>query len=189
MSFYLDSVATVEKRLNHEKNILSEANYKVIGQGQNSNPRGTTLGKKYRKLSPETKGLVGALAQISGVKKTAEAFSINPVVASSLKRGMTQNGTEADPEVRKETKSILDSLGVQASNVVSESLARLLNSRRLDDAKTSELATVAGIAMGIFEKTQPKKPESSLAGRIVFMVPPSRGIEDYSIIDVEPVRE
>jgi hypothetical protein len=189
MSFYLDNAAIVEKRLNNPKNLLSEAGYKVIGQGQNSNSRGTTLGTKYRKLSPETKGLVGALAKISGVKETSKTFGISPVVTSALKRGMTQNGTKADTEVRKETKSVLDSLGVQASNVVQESLARLLNSQRLNDAKTSELATVAGIAMNIFEKTQPKRPESFQLGRIVFMVPQSREVSDYSIIDVESVRE
>lgn len=188
MGFYLDNVASVEKRLNDPRNLLTALNTQTLGKGKHDY-RGNKTGTPHRKLSPETKGLVGALAKISGTKETSKTFGIQPVMTNRFKNGMTSDGTEADPKVRTEIKSVLDSIGVQASNVVQESLARLLNPARLTDAKTSELATVAGIAMNILEKTQPRKQESFLAGRIVFMVPPSRGIEEYDVIDVEPTRE
>ncbi len=187
MSFYLDNTVAVEKRLNDPRNLLNESTFKALGQGQHDF-RGTGIRKPYRKLSPETKGLVGALAQISGTKQTSKGFGLNPVMTNRYKAGLTSDGTQADPEVRKETKSVLDLIGVQASNLVQESLARLLNPSRLTDAKTTELAQIAGVAMGIVEKTRPVQT-SFIAGRIVFMVPPGREIGDYDVIDVEPVKD
>ena len=186
MSFYLDSVASVEKRLNDPRNLLS-VTHKAIGKGQHDF-RGTGVRKPYRKLSPETKGLVGALAQISGTKETSNTFGISPVMTNRFKNGMTSDGTEADSEVRKETKSVLDSIGVQASNLVQESLARLLNPARLTDAKTPELTQILTASMNVVEKTRPQQ-QSFIAGRIVFMVPKSREESEYDVIDVEAVRE
>lgn len=186
--FYLDSVVEAERRINHPNNLLTEAKYKTIGQGQSS-IHSRPNRKEYRKLSPETKGLVAALAQVSGVKETSEALGIHRVTVSALKNGMTTSGKDPDPEVRKQTESVLDRIGSKASDLVQESLARLLNPARLADAKTSELANIAGIAMSIVEKTQPKTPNTFIAGRVVFMVPPSRNVDQYDVIDVDPVRE
>jgi hypothetical protein len=187
MSFYLDSATAVEKRLNDPRNILSENGFKAIGKGQ-AGFRGTGERKEYRKLSIETKGLVAALAQVSGTKETSKTFGVQPVITNRLKNGMTSDGNKADTELRKETKSVLDSIGVQASNLVQESLARLLNPSRLTDAKTPELTQIAGVAMNILEKASPQK-NSFIAGRIVFMVPQAKETSDFEVIDVIPTRE
>ncbi len=186
MGFYLDSVLSAEKRLNDPRNVAG-LNYRTIGQGKSENSR-SRAGSPGRSLSLETKGLVSALAQVSGVKETAKALNFPPVLVSRFKNGQTSNGTQPDPELRKEATSVLDRIGNQASSLVSTSLERLLDPSRLIDAKTSELTQIAAVAMGIVEKTQPKT-NMFMAGRICFMVPPSREVSDYDIIDVEPVKE
>jgi hypothetical protein len=105
-TFYLDNIVEAEKRINHPKNLLNGADFKTVGQGQHDY-RGDGNRKQYRKLSPETKGLVSALAQVSGVKETAKNLGIPPIMVSRYKNGMTADGTNADPEVRQEAKSIL----------------------------------------------------------------------------------
>jgi hypothetical protein len=187
MGFYLDNAASVEKRLNDPRNILSENSYGAIGIGQSS-IHSRPDRKEYRKLSVETKGLVAALAQVSGVKETSKALGVHPAVTSRYKHGMSSDGSKPDTELRKETRSVLDSIGVQASNLVQESLARLLNPARLIDAKTPELTQIAGVAMNILEKASPQK-NSFIAGRIVFMVPQAKETSDFEIIDVIPTRE
>lgn len=187
MGFYLDSIATAEKRLNNEKNILSPS-FKFIGQGSNPN-RGSSEGTVRRQLSVETKGLVAALAEVSGVKETAKAFGLSPVVTSQFKNGKIASGEYADPELRKSKATILDSITASASNLVQNSIGLLSSPDRLANAKTSELTQIAAVAMSIVEKSRPANANLVLAGRICFMVPPARQEQDYDVIDVVPTRE
>lgn len=187
-SFYLDSVVSAEKRLNDSRNVLNEVGFKTIGNGKHSD-RGDKTGTPHRKLSPETKGLISALAQVSGVKETAKSFGLNHVTASNIKRGLSTDGQRPDPEVREKANSFLDTIAGKATGIVQNTLDILANPDRLANAKTTEVAQIASIAMGILEKTQPKRQELVLAGRICFMVPPARTMDDYDIIDVDPVRE
>lgn len=187
-SFYLDSEVLAAKRLSDPRNILNNAQFKTIGQGQNPNHSRPDR-KPYKKLSPETKGLVGALAKISGVKETAKAFDIQPATVGSYSRGKTSDGINPDPEVKANRDSVLDSIRSKASNVVSESLEQLLNPGRIAEAKTTEIATIAGIAMSIVDKATPKGPGTFIAGNVVFMTPPVRHVQDYLEIESVPMRD
>ena len=187
-SFYLDSIVDAHKRLNDPRNLLNETKIGTIGQGKNSF-RGTGERKEQVRLSPESKGLVAALATISGNKKrTAKEFGLGANQVTRWANGKTTDGINPDPEVKKERDSILDSIRGKASNVVLQGLDQLLNPGRIAEAKTTEIATIAGIAMSIVEKTE-KKSGTFIAGNVVFMTPPVRRVDDYLELEVVPVRD
>ena len=183
MGFYLDSVLDAEKRLNDPRNV----SFRSIGQGSHSD-RGNKTGVVERKLSNETKGLVSALAQVSGIQETSKALGIPAVTVGRLKNGQTTDGQFADPEVRKQAGSILDSIGRKSADLVQESLERLLSVDRLANAKIPELTNIAAVAMNILEKTRPQQ-NLFVAGRICFMVPKEKEMSDYDVIDVVPTIE
>ena len=187
MSFYLENT-TVEERINNPKNLLRDSVVRALGQGKHTN-RGDKTGTSHRKLSDETKGLVSALAQVSGVKETSKAFNIHPVTVSNLKRGMTTDGTHASPETREKSESVLELIGRNAASVVQSAIEGISDPARLANAKTSELANIAGIMMGIVEKSRPANSNTLIAGNVIFMTPPVRNIDQYVTIDVDPVRE
>lgn len=189
MSFYLDDAVQAEKRVNNPKNLLNEAQFKTVGMGKHSDrghKEGDTI-RKYRKLSPETKGLVSALAQVSSPISVAKSFNIAAPTVRSLSRGMTSDGKHPDPEVRKEASSVLETLGRKSADLVQDSLDRLLNPARLNEAKTPELGQIAAIAMNIFEKTQPKQNNTFISGSVVFMTPPMKQEQQFLEVEVMPV--
>lgn len=170
----------IEALVGHKNN---RAVIRILGNGQDDRADRTPKSETRERLSLETKTQIGVLAEILGVKGTAELTGKSRGVVGHIKNG--ENGIgKADPTLKAAIEDANSQVRTKALSKADQFLEMLGIERDLSDSV--KIATVAEKVVNIFDKLAPKNPLANLqAANIVFYAPRQLDTRDYPVLEVE----
>ncbi len=170
----------IEELLLHPNNGVK---HHFIGQGNNPKSQGQA-GGEHKKLSVEEKADIGVLARVVGNKNTSELTGMEVARVGQFKRGL--NGNSPDLKLRAEIGERIAPIQSKALDKV-DLLLGLINEDKVSDLSPKDAAYTAEKMTSIFERLKPSSPIQIDRAEIHFYAPPQKKVDEYPIIDVEPV--
>lgn len=172
------------RALNHQDNIASK-----YGNGNGTvkklYPGGRHPGDKN--IPPETRVVVGTLANLDSTRNVAEAFGISHSQVHALKHGKTDQDGAPNPDLVERIESSLGVIQDKAIVTLMESL-KLITPDKLSKLKVRELSGVAKDMAGVIERTTPKKEIHNHGPTLVVYTPKPNEEADYEVVEAPAPR-
>jgi hypothetical protein len=126
--------------------------------------------------------IIGAAARISGTVETAKAFGISPNSVSAIKNyGRKSYETPVVPGMKDKINELSEQAQEKAIDRMVRAISCITDSK-LENAKISDLSSVAANMARVVEKTTPKTGENT-GLRIVILAPSMRTSDSYEVLD------
>ena len=167
---------TEEERAGEVQEGTSTSNLSVISDHRF---RGRTKGAKN--IPDFLRPIIGASVTFSGNRETQEAFGIGSSASTfSMQHGKTSPEGKLQPELKSKVEQIVGKVQETAAEKLMSALG-FITDEKLENAKATDLSSIAANMSRVIEKTTEKK--ENVAAQIVIYAPSLRTEEKYEIIE------